>query len=137
MNEAIHPLFTDFLMNKKENHKKTQNLYPSEGMKDYLVNKNTTVEEKQLMFILRSRTYPVKNNFKNKHQDLLCSLCKHGEEIVNHEDLKDSLVKGEMSYEDLFGSSVRQTRAIQIWKIVDKIWMKKVKEIEKEIEKDD
>ena len=42
-----------------------------------------------------------------------------------------------MSYEDLFGSSVRQTRAIQIWKIVDKIWMKKVKEIEKEIEKDD
>ena len=55
MNEAIHPLFTDFLMNKKENHKKTQNLYPSEGMKDYLVNENTTVEEKQLMFILRSR----------------------------------------------------------------------------------
>ena len=41
-----------------------------------------------------------------------------------------------MAYEDLFGSSVSQTKAIKVW-IVDNIWMKKMKEIEKEIEKAD
>ena len=138
VNKSIHQLSEEYLTKLVEKHSKTENLYPSENMQNYLINVNTTVEEKKLLFLLRSRMYSVKNNFQQGHSDLLCSLCSKGketqqhllvcEEIVKDEELRNMMVKRKISYEDIFGQPSQQTDAVKIWKIVDKIWKRKLKD---------
>ena len=45
---------------------------------NYIKDRRFTVEEVQLLFMLRSRQFPVKNNYRNKYinTNLLCELCK-------------------------------------------------------------
>ena len=97
-----------------------------------------TVEEKKLLFLLRSRMYSVKKNFQNGISDIQFTLCSKSEEdqqhllvceeIVKEEELKNVLVKSKISYEDIFGPPNKQTDAVKVWRVIDKIWKRKIKE---------
>ena len=101
------------------------------------MNLEITVEEKKIRFLLHSRMYPVKKNFQNGNSDILCTLCSKSEEnqqhllvceeIVKEEELKNILVKRNISYEDIFGPPSKQTDAVKIWKVIDKIWKRKLR----------
>ena len=89
-------------------------------------------------FLLRSRMYPVKNNFQHIYSEMGCSLCSKSEETQEHLlvcekiteeiELKNSLLKRKILYQDIFGTPNKQTEAIKIWKIIDKIWKQTLKE---------
>ena len=108
-------------------------------MQSYLMSLDLTVAEKKMLFLLRSRMYPVKNNFQNGHNDLQCSLCQKAlesqehllvcEGIVNEKELKNAIINRKISYEDIFGSQNKQREAIRIWMLIDKIWRRKLKNI--------
>ena len=101
--KSIHELTTDYLTKLIDKHSKSENLCPSDTMQDYLTNLNTTVKEKKLLFLLRSRMFPVKMNYQQKYSNLLCSLCSRTEEsqehllvceeIVNEEELNLCLMR--------------------------------------------
>ena len=80
LNKKIHELSSNYLVKLVEKHSKTENLLPSDSIQNYLIDVNTTVEEKKLLFLLRSRMYSVKLNFQQSHSNLLCSLCSRSDE---------------------------------------------------------
>ena len=134
---SIRQLSDDYLLKLIGKHSKSENLQPQEKIQNYLVNENTTVNEKKLLFLLRSRMYPVKNNFQQSYSDMSCSLCSKSEETQQHLlvceeitkeiELKNIILKRKISYQDIFGTPSKQTEAIKVWKIVDKIWKRKLK----------
>ena len=86
--------------------------------KSYLTDKRLTPDEAKLVFSLRTRSYFVKNNYRNKFQnDLLCFLCRA--EIDNNEHLlkcrvlqnKISEVNSDATYMDLFGTTEKIVKA--------------------------
>ena len=117
VDKIIHELTTDYLTKLIDKHSKSENLCPSDTMQEYLTNLNTTVKEKKLLFLLRSRMFPVKMNYQQKYSNLLCSLCSRTEEsqehllvreeIVNEEELKLCLMKENASYTDIFGPPIK------------------------------
>ena len=135
--KSIHELTTDHMTKFIDKPSKSENLYPSDTMQDYLVNLNTTVKEKKLLFLLRSRMFPVKMNYQQKYSNLLCSLCSRTEEsqehllaceeIVNEEELKLCLMRKNVLYRDIFGPPSKQTESIKIWSVVENIWRKRLK----------
>ena len=138
VNKSIQQLSEEYLKKQIAKHSKTDKLYPSDKMQNYLINLNMTVEEKKLLFLLRSRMYSVKKNFQNGNSDIQCTLCSKSEEdqqhllvceeIVKEEELKNVLVKSKISYEDIFGPPNKQTDAVKVWRVIDKIWKRKIKE---------
>ena len=138
VNKKIHELSTNYLLKLVEKHSKTENLLPSDSIQNYLTDVNTTVKEKKLLFLLRSRMYSVKMNFQQSYSNLLCSLCSRSEEsqqhllvceeIVKEEELKNIMVTGNIRYEDIFGTQRQQSSALKIWKIIDQIWKRKINE---------
>jgi hypothetical protein len=50
------------------------------------------------------------------------------EEIVKEEELRNIMVNVNIRYEDIFGTQRQQSSAIKIWKIIDRIWRRKLKE---------
>ena len=43
-----------------------------------------TIDQKAKLFQLRGRMLPLKANFKNGKEDIMCSLCDEGEETQTH-----------------------------------------------------
>ena len=52
--KSIRQLSEEYLSKQIEKHSKSENLCISDSMQNYLVNLNTTVKEKKLLFMLRS-----------------------------------------------------------------------------------
>ena len=140
--KSLRQLSEEYLSKQMEKHSKSENLCISDSMQNYLVNLNTTVREKKLLFLLRSRMYPVKMNFQQMYSDLQCSLCSSlekesqehlwvCEEVAKDDDLKKCLVNKKISYSDIYGPPSKQTEAIKIWSAIDKIWERKLKEKDK------
>ena len=48
-------------------------------------------------------------------------------EIVKDDELKKCLVSKQISYSDIYGPPSKQTEAIKIWSVIDKIWKAKLK----------
>ena len=72
------------------------------------------------------------------YSDLQCSLCSISAEesqehllvcpeIVKDDELKKCLVSKQISYSDIYGPPSKQTEAIKIWSVIDKIWKAKLK----------
>ena len=134
---GIDNLCFEYLTKLQAKHSKSQNLEFSDQMQDYLVNQNTTVNGKKLLFLLRTRMFNVKSNFKHSYTDLLCSLCGQEEETQSHllvcdeitqeVDFQNITAKYKISYNDIFGSPYKQTEAIKIWLVVQKVRDRKLK----------
>ena len=134
---SIHQLSDEYLTTQMEKHTKSENLSLSDAIQSYLVDVNTTVKQKKLLFLLRSRMFPVKMNFQQSYSDLLCSLCSmeqesqqhllECEEISNEEELKQCIVSRKISYEDIYGPPSKQRDAIKVWSLVEKIRNRKLR----------
>ena len=140
---SIQQLSVEYLTKLIGKHSKSDNLQPQEKIQNYLVNENTTVAEKKLLFLLRSRMYPVKSNFQQSYSDMSCSLCSKSEETQQHLlvcekiseeiELNQCVLKRKISYQDIFGTPSEQTGAIKIWKVIDKIWNRKLHDNKKDV----
>ena len=89
--------------------------------------------EKCLLFKCRVRELPVKANYRNRYQNVKCSLCREGFDdtqyhlfhcvgIIAQCDILANNV--EMEYEDIFGDISRQ---IPVAKLLSEIWTNKVR----------
>ena len=104
------------------NTQKLKNLQ-SYKFQTYLGSEKLTVEEKKLLFQLRTRSIPTKANYKNKYRfDLNCSLCKDKKFEENDAHLLScSFVEGAFSaktdlqkvkYDDIFEDLYKQIHFI-------------------------
>ena len=140
---SIQQLSGEYLTKQMEKHTKSEKLSLNEEIQSYLVDVNTTVKQKKLLFLLRSRMFPVKMNFQQSHSDLLCSLCSKEQEsqqhllicdeIVNEEELKRCIASRKISYEDIYGPPSKQRDAIKLWSIVEKIRNRKLRTKENQV----
>ena len=92
-------------------------------MPDYLVTDRLSLSEKRLLYSLRVRMAPVRNNYRSKYgENLNCQLCN------NHLDNQENLLKcfertSEVStngtiYNDIYGTLDQQVNSVKIWKQV-------------------
>ena len=49
------------------------------------------------------------------------------EEIVTEEEFRNIIMTNKLYYEDIYGSPKKQTDAVKIWSIIEKIWKRKLK----------
>ena len=92
---------------------------------EYIKDKRFSVEEVQLLFMLRSRQFPVKRNFRNKYRDsdLFCELCKmeesHEEHLTRCIVLKKFIPELNTSpspdYKDIFSNIQDQLKIVKVF----------------------
>jgi hypothetical protein len=128
----IKNLSMNYLINLRSKHSKTENLIIEKQMKPYLKSSNITLDEKKLLFAMKTRSVNVKTNFKNGFSNMLCRLCAkpgedeselhlmHCKEIVSESDIRDQMKN--ITYKDIFGPLDKQIIAIKTWKKVFKVW---------------
>ena len=79
--KQIRSLTMQYLVTLRSKHSKSEHLLIENGLKEYLKNSEITLEEKKLLFAMKTRTVNVKTNFRNSYSNLTCRLCaKPGEE---------------------------------------------------------
>ena len=70
-----------YLVNLRSKHSKSEHLLIETGLKEYLRSNEITLDEKKLLFAMKTRTVNVKTNFRNSYSNLTCRLCANpGEE---------------------------------------------------------
>lgn len=118
-----------YFMKLKETHKKLDNVeYKELKMQTYLGSKLLNNKEKKLLYLLRSRCYEVKSNFKKMHKnDTQCRFGCLTQEDQNHallecqpliRKLKQNTV---IEYSSIFSSLDKQLEAVKFLKYVDQI----------------
>ena len=74
-----------FLLEIQAKHSKSINLEISDEPQEYLTSEELNLDEKRLLFKLRSRIIDINNNFKSKYKgNLLCTFCDKEEETPKH-----------------------------------------------------
>ena len=74
--KKIKPKSDEFLIEIQAKHSKSINLEISDEPQVYLTSEELNLDEKRLLFKLRSRMIDIKNNFKSKYKgNLLCTFC--------------------------------------------------------------
>ena len=117
---SVRELAKEHLLNIKNSHSKSRSLNKNFVMQTYLQSKMLSLQEKQLLFQLRTYSYNCKANFKNKYKDnLLCNFC-------NMEDNQEHLINcsivnkdKSLEYRYIFGSIEEQVKIIKHLKEVD------------------
>ena len=127
LKEKIDSAALKYLNEKAMTHSKSLPLVKNKFIcEPYIKDRNFTVEEVQLLFMLRSRQFPVKKNFKNKFKNtnMLCDLCKLEECDEGHATrcavLKNFVPELNTTpspdYNDVFGNVHDQLRIVKIFK---------------------
>ena len=123
--KQIRSLTMQYLVTLRSKHSKSEHLMIENGLKEYLKNSEITLEEKKLLFTMKTRTVNVKTNFRNSYSNLTCRLCeKPGEEeselhlmrcekIIYESDIKN--LRENISYMDIHGS-IEKKNPIKAWK---------------------
>ena len=102
----------EYLMEKARNHSKTRNeLYKDLGGSSYLSDHRFRPDLAKIVFCFRTRTYRVKNNFRNHYkEDLLCTLCEdeicQQSHIFQCEVIRRVVGQVKAQYEDLFSDDI-------------------------------
>ena len=76
----IKNLSNQYLVKLRSTHSKSINLQIGNNLKMYLSCQQLTIEEKRLLFSLKTRSINVKTNFKNVFSNLQCRLCNKPDE---------------------------------------------------------
>ena len=104
-------------------------------MKEYLSTDKLTLQQKQLLFNLRTRMVLVKCNYKRKYEgNLLCTLCDtQSEESQEHllvcpALLEDIVVDKSVNYMDIFGTLEKQVKAARYFSQIISVRKVKLKE---------
>ena len=110
----------EYLSSIQDGHSKTKDL-GTYKFQPYLLNKDTTTKEKQLLFQIRTRTTPTRANYKNKFKfDLSCPLCKDktSEQTDAHLLTCPAITKKlplKVNYEMIFNNSEDQTKVAKVY----------------------
>ena len=130
LKKKIYEAATNHLNTLAENHSKSRPLMKSEiKCEPYISDMRFKTHEVQLLFSLRSRTYPVKSNMKNKYKDdLLCNLCRSAVCEQEHllrcavlQEFVPELRNTKVMYSDIFGRNVEaQLAAVKLFDLIDK-----------------
>ena len=111
-----------YLYNLKKNHSKSQNLGARFQLQDYLTCDELNVQEKQLLFKFRTRTYDCKMNYRKMYEpDLSCLFC-NGEDSQEHLiacKITDDMNTEGIFYGDIFDSAEKQTKITKVLKQID------------------
>ena len=109
---------------EKERHSKTRYLQLKKiKCSQYLRDPRLSSSEVELLFKLRCRMFPVKNNFKEKFSnDLFCDLCRieadDQEHLLNCKILKNSnpeiFAQNTVKYSDIFAKTDKQVIAAKM-----------------------
>ena len=125
------------LLKRKESHSKMINLeYKSLNMQNYLKssNENLTQRDAQDIFLLRTRMFDVKSNYKNKYEVLLCEACEENEETQEHFYKCEALEsKWKVEFKEIWKNKVENQ--IQIMKICRENQLKRNQRKERKIAK--
>ena len=113
----------EFLADCQNKHSKSANLKVNSDMQRYLLSHDLTTQEKQILFSLRTRTFPCKANYSNQYFSLKCDFCgkiddqEHLLQCVSPSEIDTSVSQ----YKDIFGTLTQQIRIAKIMKrIADK-----------------
>ena len=119
VNKQIKLRAEEFLSSIQDGHSKTKDL-GTYKFQPYLLNKNTTTKEKQLLFQLWTRSTPTRASYKNKFKfDVSCPLCKDktieqtDAHLLNCSALKPKLEK--VSHEMIFSNFEDQTKIVKVY----------------------
>ena len=124
-----------YFMQQKETHKKLDQVeYTELKIQAYLKSRLLSNKEKKLLYLLRSRCYDVKYNFKRMHKnDIQCRFGCLTPEDQNHALLecqplntKHKQIKN-IEYSSIFSSLSKQLEAIKFFKYVDQ-WREHMKD---------
>ena len=107
VNRSLREAVKKHLKSLKELHSKSKGLDEKLQVQPYLHSNEMSLQEKQLLFKLRTYTYDCKANFKNKFQsDIKCINCS--DEDTQEHLLRCSIADGincsEVKHEDIFGN---------------------------------
>ena len=67
--KQIRSLTMHYLVTLRSKHSKSEHLLIENGLKDYLKNSEITLEEKKLLFTMKTRTVNVKTSFRNSYSN--------------------------------------------------------------------
>ena len=122
VSRKIRELSNQFLYKLKQKHSKSKNLTLSNSIKAYLTTDKLSIEEKQLLFKLRTNMFDCKANFKYKYQqNLECSICyriDNQQHLLNCERTIVGIDLDDVKYSDIFGSISQQIKVAKIMKKV-------------------
>ena len=113
----------NFLLDKKESHKKMDNLNYSEiKLQNYLKDPHISVEEAKNLFRYRTRSAKFKENMKNEYQSITCPFCLVYSDTQIHSmqctDVTSKItVKG--NYQDIFKEIIPKEISETLMKITE------------------
>ena len=106
-------------------HSKVKNIvYTTLKISSYLIDSKFTIQEKILLFSLRTRMFDVKGNFSNGFADLSCNFCKQNEpQTQQHLLVCEAMMKNcpelanndEIVYADIFKSTNQQLKCVRLF----------------------
>ena len=133
--ESVKELSVNYLLSLKvknnQEKSKSKNIWPSNGLRKYLISNRLSTEEKRLLFAMRCRVNEVKNNYKTKYKNnMKCMICSSSVDeseihllqcdgIINEADIKSEISK--IEYSDIFSDLEKQITAIKVWRKIFKI----------------
>ena len=120
-------VFKEYLKLKEESKKKLKDLHYEEfAIQPYLTSNEISIEQKQLLFSLRSKCFSAKMNFKKMNKgNLGCRFHCDSEETQNHifencQPIK-AWVSEPVKLNDIYGSLEDQIKAIQTLSKIDNV----------------
>ena len=121
----VRKLAFKFFTKEKEGHKKVQNIvYEDFAIQPYLKSKLFNAEERNLLFALRSKCHPAKNNFRKMNQNnLLCSWGCQKIENQAHVFKECPILSSCQQYppiDYIFGTLTEQKEAIKVFLPIEK-----------------
>ena len=119
VNTNVREIGREYLLSLKSQHSKSSGLNDDFKCQEYLITEKLSVEEKQLLFSFRNRTYECKTNYKNKYgSDLSCFVCKaedSQQHLLQCELASDVNTEG-LEYSDIFSSIDKQVKIVKALK---------------------
>ena len=124
LRQKIRDAALQHLNNQALAHSKSIALVKTElKCEDYITDTRFSVSEVQLLFRLRTRTFPVKENLKNKYRDdLSCEFCRIGYSTQQHQlecpvikKFVPELAEQQCNYSDIFGTVEDQLRIVKTY----------------------
>ena len=133
VNESVNKFAFSWLLKKARAQSKCEgivNNLKSDTLKIqcYLLSDSFSKEEVQLLFQLRSRSFPVKSNMKTQFvNDMKCRVCLKSFENEIHlardcEMFTEERGINDLYVEDIFGPTQMQIKFIQVFKIIARKW---------------
>ena len=127
LSSKVNMVALNYLMNKAKSHSKVnETLYNNCDGSEYFRDQRFSPDLANLLFKFRTRTYLVKNNFRNnyKNMDILCPLCEKEDDKQEHlfQCAKIDMKNIEGEYIDIFSMDIDSLYnvAIKLKKLVEK-----------------